>query len=124
MWGGSRTVDYSDFKFLKDLELHAFRGGIMMRGPFVLIFPENDQTDTGAIKKHRYDSVVRNLGGKHIDLQTDGYRHYALMRGVNAARIFPNSTSCSDGGRLARLPTFLMVKCRLASFVFRDSRNR
>lgn len=46
MRGGSRTVDYSDFTFLKDLELQAFRGGIVMQGPVVPLFPEKDATET------------------------------------------------------------------------------
>jgi hypothetical protein len=36
MRAGSREVDYSDFTFLKDLELHGGRG-IMMQGPVVPI---------------------------------------------------------------------------------------
>lgn len=46
MRGGSRTVDYSDFTFLKDLELHALRGEIMMQGPLFPLVPEKDETDT------------------------------------------------------------------------------
>lgn len=52
-----------------------------------------------------------------------GLIFYTLMRGVKEARILLNSISCSEGGSPARLPTFLIVKCRLASFVFKDSRN-
>ncbi|OAM90383.1 hypothetical protein OH491_01705 [Termitidicoccus mucosus] len=51
MQGGSRTVDYADFTFLKDLELHAFRGGIMMQGPVVPIFPEKNEAETGDPQK-------------------------------------------------------------------------
>ena len=36
MHAGSREVDYSDFTFLKDLELHGGKG-IMMQGPVVPI---------------------------------------------------------------------------------------
>jgi hypothetical protein len=38
MQAGARDVDYSDFTFLKDLEIHGGRG-VLMQGPKVPLFP-------------------------------------------------------------------------------------
>jgi len=44
MQAGARDVDYSDFTFLKDLELHGGKG-ILMQGPSVPLFPSNSQQE-------------------------------------------------------------------------------
>jgi hypothetical protein len=43
MQAGSRDVDYSDFTFLKDLEMRGGKG-ILMQGPSVPIFPSDSET--------------------------------------------------------------------------------
>jgi hypothetical protein len=42
MHAGCRDVDYSDFAFLKDLELHGGKG-VFMEGPLMPLFPAEEQ---------------------------------------------------------------------------------